>query len=489
MASPEVDEAKVNYGINENPIEQVVIGEEEVAAGNVDINAISLDRAFRKYDQDGSGSISIQELGNLCEELGQELNERELHEAMGQLDADASGLVDRQEFEAWWSGRNDGCYNNSLRRLAERGRRENHVDIFSASWKGDLEMVQEFVAIDPTQASKCDETEFGEGHTALHYASYAGHLDVVEYLLSLSKVNANAQNWTGCTPLFQASQQGHIDVVRVLLAKGARVNMAEFKTGLCAIQVADNEKVKEVLLQGCDTTVPRKVVRSPCVTCPKFGTLEVEWSTKGVEHGKGRSLAVSGYIIRIMRAEEEGISSSSSAASSDEEEEKGNSIERGSVLLEVQTSGGGTSCQIISGLKYPFHVQVCIAAFNVAGTGEFSDLSEPMMCTSVPSVISAPSAVTAGVAAVKVTWKKAVSNGNRILGYKLEASEHGDDEWVSMGMYPPGCLESIVKSLKPGTTYLFRIVCSNKLGKSKPGPVSLPVTTAGGARRSSRKKV
>jgi len=44
--------------------------------------SLSVRVAFQKYDQDGSGSISAEELCSLVEELGGSLTEEELNDAI-----------------------------------------------------------------------------------------------------------------------------------------------------------------------------------------------------------------------------------------------------------------------------------------------------------------------------------------------------------------------------------------------------------------------
>jgi hypothetical protein len=64
-----------------------------------------LRRKFRVYDQDDSGSISMDELSSLISDLGHELSEDEIKLSFQQYDADSSGRIDFEEFTRWW---NDG---------------------------------------------------------------------------------------------------------------------------------------------------------------------------------------------------------------------------------------------------------------------------------------------------------------------------------------------------------------------------------------------
>jgi hypothetical protein len=54
-------------------------------------------------DEDGSGMLDEDEVRGLCKIMGLKLGKKEVAAAMAQMDADGSGVVDFDEFEAWWS--------------------------------------------------------------------------------------------------------------------------------------------------------------------------------------------------------------------------------------------------------------------------------------------------------------------------------------------------------------------------------------------------
>jgi hypothetical protein len=58
--------------------------------------------AFNKFDKDGSGAIDREELGQLSKELGTELTEDQLTEALRDLDLNNDGVVDIDEFCRWY---------------------------------------------------------------------------------------------------------------------------------------------------------------------------------------------------------------------------------------------------------------------------------------------------------------------------------------------------------------------------------------------------
>ena len=59
--------------------------------------------AFQTVDVDHSGTIDASELRLLTEEVGLELTDYELTEALTEMDADGSGKIDFEEFFVWFS--------------------------------------------------------------------------------------------------------------------------------------------------------------------------------------------------------------------------------------------------------------------------------------------------------------------------------------------------------------------------------------------------
>ena len=58
--------------------------------------------AFNKFDKDGSGSIDKDELADLSKELGAELTEDQLTNALKDLDLNGDGVIDIDEFSRWY---------------------------------------------------------------------------------------------------------------------------------------------------------------------------------------------------------------------------------------------------------------------------------------------------------------------------------------------------------------------------------------------------
>jgi ankyrin repeat protein len=75
------------------------------------------------------------------------------------------------------------------------------------------------------------------GQTALMWASYHSHIDMVWLLLDYG-ADSNLQDKRGQTALMFASRLGHTDVVRELLDRGADLNLQTYKYGQTALMFA-----------------------------------------------------------------------------------------------------------------------------------------------------------------------------------------------------------------------------------------------------------
>ncbi|GBG24260.1 Calmodulin [Hondaea fermentalgiana] len=477
----------------------------------------SATEAFRCYDVDGSGSISVEELGALCDDLGMPQDPVELEIVMRRLDRDSSGAIELGEFINWWSGSIDELVGDKLCSIAAAGRRALQVDVFKACWLGRLDLVRARIAEDPDVVRLADTSEFGAGYTALHYAAYAGHLAVVEALLSEYRAPLDTRNEAGCTALFLASQQGHCAVVKYLLQRGARVNETEPIHGYSALDVARTDKVRDILLQGCEREPPAVVSDPPRVQCSKFGTLEVSWTPPRVSLGK--TLPLQQHIIELRRADDDDGEGNEAAADYDpnggkeveKESTEAKSNDAGIFSRCIQAPGSNPGRLLITDLQdLPFALQARVATCNASGQSAFSVWSEPVLCASAPSVTQAPEAQSLSKRSVQVTWPKATSNGCKITAYRLEGavlptsalrrtSTHSsldssssfnsrtgrngsgtmapsleNVEWDVVAVVPAKTTRKVIEQMRPGA-YIFRIVAANLLGKSKPGPPSIAV--------------
>ena len=63
-----------------------------------------IEKSFKKYDLDSSGSINVSEFDALCKDLGWEMDEGERKAALDSLDSDGGGQIGFAEFLAWHLG-------------------------------------------------------------------------------------------------------------------------------------------------------------------------------------------------------------------------------------------------------------------------------------------------------------------------------------------------------------------------------------------------
>lgn len=227
---------------------------------------------FLKFDKDQSGYLNIDELANLLSVLGAELTDTELKQALEEIDEDGSGKVEAAEFVAWWTQRASNNRKNcsllslKLKMLASKAAQIFFTDIFTAAWKGDLNLVKSFIQGDKRLVDASDRVEDGGGGwSPLHYASYQGHADIVTELLAAG-AKVNSINDMGFTSLFYAAQRGHIDICRQLMAKGADPSIAgsdpsvDSTTVLCPVDfLLDYPQLRELFEGHHRCAEPKKI--------------------------------------------------------------------------------------------------------------------------------------------------------------------------------------------------------------------------------------
>jgi ankyrin repeat protein len=96
--------------------------------------------------------------------------------------------------------------------------------LYFAALCGFHELVEHLTLKSPQYAS----ARGGHCGTALHSASFEGHIQVVRYLLRHG-VDVNVRNSGNDTPLLLASWKGHCDVVQCLLDRGADVDLLDYQ--------------------------------------------------------------------------------------------------------------------------------------------------------------------------------------------------------------------------------------------------------------------
>ena len=98
---------------------------------------------------------------------------------------------------------------------------------------------------------------YGDGTTALHWASYHNSEDAIENLLAFN-ADVNATTDLGVTPLWLASENGNLNAVGMLLDAGAdpRIQLISGETAIMtAAQAGNGDVVRSLLKAGGDPNV------------------------------------------------------------------------------------------------------------------------------------------------------------------------------------------------------------------------------------------
>ena len=99
-------------------------GSPDTATKQVDLTDAQITQLFVKYDEDESGYLDVDEVGWLCEDLGLVLTDRQVEEALSEMEGGTvrarDGQVDMSEFLRWWRSDSGSKKAGSLaRRLAD----------------------------------------------------------------------------------------------------------------------------------------------------------------------------------------------------------------------------------------------------------------------------------------------------------------------------------------------------------------------------------
>ena len=62
-----------------------------------------LREAFDYNDRDGDGRIQVDEFSDMLDELEAEMSEKEIEIGFKDIDTNDDGLIDFEEFVAWWT--------------------------------------------------------------------------------------------------------------------------------------------------------------------------------------------------------------------------------------------------------------------------------------------------------------------------------------------------------------------------------------------------
>ena len=103
------------------------------------------------------------------------------------------------------------CASNGIAKEAKDN--DEWTALHFASWKGHLEIVKYL-----TETCHVDtEAKNNLGSTALHYASRNGHLEIVKYLIETCQVDKEAKINEGWTALHCSTYEGHLEIVKYLI--------------------------------------------------------------------------------------------------------------------------------------------------------------------------------------------------------------------------------------------------------------------------------
>jgi len=100
----------------------------------------------------------------------------------------------------------------------KRTREDDDMALILASLKGDTETVAVLL-----KAGADVNAKDLVGNTALHWASYKGHTEIVPMLLKQKGIKVNANTIDGDTALDYAIEEEHTEIVKLLIRNGATI--------------------------------------------------------------------------------------------------------------------------------------------------------------------------------------------------------------------------------------------------------------------------
>ena len=157
-------------------------------------------------------------------------------------------------------------------------------------------------------------------------------------------------------------------------------------------------------------------------------------------------------------------------------------------LIQYSSNGGsswttfadGTSASttatvtgLTNGTSYVFRV----AAVNIAGAGNYSSASSPVVPAGVPVAPGAPTP-TAGNASVSLSWTAPSANGSAITDYKIYYSTSASGTYTLFSDTVSTTTSVTVTGLTNGTAYFFKIAAVNSVGDSALSAASTSSTPA-----------
>ena len=180
--------------------------------------------------------------------------------------------ADKPYFEAWVQLRDiDAKHSYYFLNMpdSEPGARP----LYYAALCGFYELVEQLTLRSPQYAS----ARGGRCGTALHSASFKGHLQVVRYLLRHG-VNVDVRDSGNDTSLLLASWTGHLDVVECLLEHGAVVDLRDRfdNTPLMLAASHDHVDIVRMLLEhNADADLQNVTPENPLIRAAHVGNVDV----------------------------------------------------------------------------------------------------------------------------------------------------------------------------------------------------------------------
>jgi len=143
-------------------------------------------------------------------------------------------------------------------------------EILTVAEVGNLDSIKILIQQDQSLIEAADDA----GYTPLHEAAYAGHLDIVHYLLS-QKASASVASNSGSTPLHGAAYYGHLLIVESLVEAGANVNAQNaggYTPLLSAIARRQTDIALTLIGYGADPNVISPNGQTLLIIAPESGT-------------------------------------------------------------------------------------------------------------------------------------------------------------------------------------------------------------------------
>lgn len=150
------------------------------------------------------------------------------------------------------------------------GDRGNTRNIWQAAKEGSLPAVVFYVNEDENNINKKNKDDWDK--TPLMWASWKGHLKIVEYLVS-SGAEVDAVDYFGYTALMRASRNGHTSTVEYLIKQGAKVNQKHIRndTSLHEAVFGNHLEVVKLLIEnGADKSLKDEKIRTPLAWAKKL---------------------------------------------------------------------------------------------------------------------------------------------------------------------------------------------------------------------------